>query len=69
MILRLFGYQFPLFLASDYATQSNNGFNNVYLKPEATLVFTTAAFGFYYEQFTPEQQRNILKVKPFFRLD
>ena len=68
MILRLFGYQFPLFLASDYATQTNSGFNAVYLKPEATLLFTAAAFGFYNEQFTPEQQKDILKEKPFFKL-
>ena len=68
MILRLFGYQFPLFLGlenSKFQTQSRS---DSFWKPISKLLFIMAAFGYFYEQFTPEEQKQIITDKPFFSI-
>ena len=67
MFLHLFGYQFPLLLGAEAAQRQNAGMGDgAFWNPVTQLVFTAAAFGCFYEQFTPEEQKDILKRRPFF---
>ncbi len=68
MILRLFGYQFPLFLGLEYSNFQNYNRSNSFWRPTAKLLFIMAAFGYFYEQFTPEEQKQIITDKPFFSI-
>ena len=68
MFLHLFGYQFPLLLGAETAQRQNAGIggDGIFGSPVTQLVFTAAAFSCFYEQFTPEEQRDIVKRRPFF---
>lgn len=69
MFLHLFGYQFPLLLGAEAANRQNAGMGGTtFSEPVTQLVFAAAAFGCFYEQFTPEEQRDILKRQPFFTI-
>lgn len=67
MFLRLFGYQFPLFLSSESAQKQAAGMTgSFFFQPTSQLLFAAVAFKRFYNQFTPEEQKDILKHRPFF---